>query len=169
MLNFENISAKLIAYDRPSPKLIGFLKKHFELGSYTSQNNNFLLFNEYFDHINTNKNLNFKNKSLINYDVTSSNLEPYRGNLANVGHNLMYKSNYSNPNKTKEESSVVLNNEYSNQNQYTNRGGLYNSNTGFSNYFLNSNNKNYIFSKKKLQLLSDYPSKEKFNVDEYVK
>lgn len=49
MLQTENVSPAQLAYDRPSPKLIGFLKKHYGLMSYIPQNNNFVIFNQYFD------------------------------------------------------------------------------------------------------------------------
>lgn len=48
MLKFENIEPKMLAYDRPSSKFIGFLKKHYQLARYVPQNNNFVIFNEYF-------------------------------------------------------------------------------------------------------------------------
>lgn len=48
MLTSENASPSKLAYDRPSPKLIKFLQKHFGLASYVPQNNNFVVFNEYF-------------------------------------------------------------------------------------------------------------------------
>jgi len=38
-----------LAYDRPSPKLIGFLSKHYGLKSYVPQNNNYIVFNQYWD------------------------------------------------------------------------------------------------------------------------
>lgn len=38
----------LIAYDRPSHKLIGFLTKHFGLTNYVQQNNNYVVFDDYF-------------------------------------------------------------------------------------------------------------------------
>lgn len=37
-----------IAYDRPSEKLLGFLAKHFGLKRYLPQNNNFVVFSQYF-------------------------------------------------------------------------------------------------------------------------
>lgn len=49
MLLVENSEPHLIAYDRPSPKLIGFLAKHYGLRNYIPQNNNFVIFNEYFE------------------------------------------------------------------------------------------------------------------------
>ena len=37
------------AYDRPSPKLIGFLSKHYGLKGFVPQNNNYVVFNQYWD------------------------------------------------------------------------------------------------------------------------
>lgn len=48
MLISEKISPERLAYDRPSPKLIKFLHKHYGLSSYTPQNNNFVIFDQYF-------------------------------------------------------------------------------------------------------------------------
>ena len=48
MLKFENVKPGNLAYDRPSPKLISFLKKHYSLVNFTPQNNNFVVFKEYF-------------------------------------------------------------------------------------------------------------------------
>lgn len=45
----ERIEPSQIAYDRPSPKLIGFLRKHYNLTNYVPQNNNFVIFNQFFD------------------------------------------------------------------------------------------------------------------------
>lgn len=54
MLKFEKVSASNLAYDRPSPKLIAFLKKHYNLTNYTPQNNNFVIFFEYFKNVSNN-------------------------------------------------------------------------------------------------------------------
>lgn len=49
MLEYEKQSPAKLAYDRPSSKLIGFMSKHFGLKSYVSQNNNYVVFDEYFN------------------------------------------------------------------------------------------------------------------------
>lgn len=49
MLAKEGIEPEKLAYDRPSTKFISFLKKHYGLSSYTPQNNNFVIFNQYWD------------------------------------------------------------------------------------------------------------------------
>ena len=37
-----------LAYDRPSEKLISFLKKHYNLCSFIPQNNNYVIFDRFF-------------------------------------------------------------------------------------------------------------------------
>lgn len=44
----EQLLPAQVAYDRPSPKLIGFLRKHYGLADYIPQNNNFVVFNQYW-------------------------------------------------------------------------------------------------------------------------
>lgn len=48
MLAREGVSAERLAYDRPSPKLLGFLRKHFGLAKYMPQSNNFVVFDAYW-------------------------------------------------------------------------------------------------------------------------
>lgn len=48
MLKNESITPKRLAYDRPSNKLLCFLKKHFNLVNYVTQNNNYVVFDEFF-------------------------------------------------------------------------------------------------------------------------
>jgi alpha-tubulin N-acetyltransferase 1 len=49
MLATERIEPRKLAYDRPSPKLIGFLSKHYGLDRYVPQNNNFVIFSQFFE------------------------------------------------------------------------------------------------------------------------
>eukprot|EP00929_Paragymnodinium_shiwhaense_P075713 TRINITY_DN38744_c0_g1_i1.p1 TRINITY_DN38744_c0_g1~~TRINITY_DN38744_c0_g1_i1.p1 ORF type:complete len:516 (-),score=119.82 TRINITY_DN38744_c0_g1_i1:201-1748(-) len=49
MLKGEGVVPAQMAYDRPSPKLIGFLGKHFGLVKYQPQNNNYVVFDDYFE------------------------------------------------------------------------------------------------------------------------
>lgn len=48
MLDNENTEPHKLAYDRPSYKLLAFLKKHYGLSSYVPQANNFVVFSSYF-------------------------------------------------------------------------------------------------------------------------
>ena len=53
MLLTEGVNPAKLAYDRPSPKLKAFLAKHYNLRNFVAQNNNFVVFDEYFnDHLN---------------------------------------------------------------------------------------------------------------------
>ncbi|CBZ50587.1 conserved hypothetical protein [Neospora caninum Liverpool] len=49
MLATERLQAGQIAYDRPSSKMLSFLKKFFALREYIPQANNFVVFNVYFE------------------------------------------------------------------------------------------------------------------------
>lgn len=49
MLQMENVRPEKLAYDRPSEKLLGFLAKHYGLKRYVPQNNNYVVFNSYFE------------------------------------------------------------------------------------------------------------------------
>eukprot|EP01017_Pseudomicrothorax_dubius_P008381 TRINITY_DN12747_c0_g2_i4.p1 TRINITY_DN12747_c0_g2~~TRINITY_DN12747_c0_g2_i4.p1 ORF type:complete len:364 (-),score=50.40 TRINITY_DN12747_c0_g2_i4:17-1108(-) len=49
MLAHEDIEPHRIAYDRPSTKLLSFLRKHYKLVNFIPQNNNFVIFGQYFD------------------------------------------------------------------------------------------------------------------------
>lgn len=48
MLKHEQVEAPRLAYDRPSPKLLKFLDKHYGLTGFVPQNNNFVVFDKYF-------------------------------------------------------------------------------------------------------------------------
>lgn len=48
MLQREQTAPHQLGYDRPSPKLIGFLRKHYNLTNYDPQANNFVVFSSYF-------------------------------------------------------------------------------------------------------------------------
>jgi hypothetical protein len=48
MLQHESLLPEELAYDRPSPKLLAFMRKHFGLSRYSPQNNNFVVYDEYF-------------------------------------------------------------------------------------------------------------------------
>ena len=48
MLRRENKEAKQLAYDRPSPKLYPFLRKHYGLEHFLQQPNNFVIYDDFF-------------------------------------------------------------------------------------------------------------------------
>jgi len=49
VLAAEGCTAASLAYDRPSPKLLGFLRKHYSMSEFVQQNNNFVIFEQYYD------------------------------------------------------------------------------------------------------------------------
>ena len=58
MLKFEKKIPTELAYDRPSDKLLSFLNKYFGLNNFIPQNNNYVVFDEFFDLIsNTNNHI----------------------------------------------------------------------------------------------------------------
>ena len=64
MLSKEKIEARKMGFDRPSPKFINFLNKYYELKDYVPQNNNFVVFKDYFIDAPPKKN---------KYDIYSNN------------------------------------------------------------------------------------------------
>ena len=69
MLDCEGVQPEKLGYDRPSPKLLGFLNKYFGLNSYVPQNNNFVVYKDYFVK-NTTKNSSNKTYSDFNQKNT---------------------------------------------------------------------------------------------------
>jgi hypothetical protein len=45
----ENVEPHKLAIDRPSPKFLGFMGKHFGLTSFRSQSNSFVIFDDFFE------------------------------------------------------------------------------------------------------------------------
>lgn len=92
MLQSENIEAKDLGFDRPSEKFISFLKKHFNLTDYVPQNNNFVVFNDYFYHkklLNNQHNQLFMSrasngKCLLKENTKENNLNPFNSPHTNV-------------------------------------------------------------------------------------
>ena len=48
MLKFEKTNADLLAYDRPTLRLLSFLKKNYGLDNYIQQSNSFIIFDNFF-------------------------------------------------------------------------------------------------------------------------
>jgi hypothetical protein len=124
MLKFENVLPLNLAYDRPSPKLIGFLSKHYGLSQYVTQNNNFVVFNEYFD----GQRSNFKTKTKSNCNSVY--------NSEKVGNNI------NNPNPSN-HSNLNSNRQSVTSNHLANLGQQLMSTNINSNILPNNNNLNY--------------------------
>lgn len=122
MLEFEKKNARELAYDRPSPKLLNFLRKYFGLQDFIRQNNNFLVFDEFFDLVksggsdmaydnDTNRAIkkiitlpNYNNRSYSFSNNNGENSSPNLNNNDNLGNNTgnnyrpneMGNNNYNN-------------------------------------------------------------------------
>ena len=49
MLESENVKVDKLAFDSPSGKFMNFCSKKYGLRNYTPQNNNFVIFDKYFE------------------------------------------------------------------------------------------------------------------------
>ena len=77
MLSKEKIEPKKMGFDRPSPKFLNFLNKYYGLNDYVPQNNNYVVFKDYFKDmpmkrdkydIYNNYNYNSSNNNYNNYN-----------------------------------------------------------------------------------------------------
>ena len=108
MIKNENIEPRILGYDRPSLKFINFLKKHFNLKNYIEQNNNFIVFNDYFIKKNDKLNNNIINRREIFHDENK--------NFSNNNYNLNINKNNLTPRKL-----GGMKNYYLNDNNYINK------------------------------------------------
>jgi alpha-tubulin N-acetyltransferase 1 len=58
MLEVENLLPEQMAIDRPSEKLLGFLKKHYALTQKIPQMNNFVIYDGFFSSPQSQKDVN---------------------------------------------------------------------------------------------------------------
>lgn len=102
MLKTEKLEAKKLGYDRPSNKLLKFLEKNFYLIDYIPQNNNYVVYNDYFE--NTEFNKSTFNPNPNDNDNRNSNLNNKNftyGFFANKNNNDNNPSNNHNGNNIK--------------------------------------------------------------------
>ena len=86
MINRENIEPRKLGYDRPSIKFINFLKKYYNLYDYVPQNNNYIVFKDYF--------YDDKKKGNNNYYQNSNISNNYYGGYTNLNSDTI-KNNYN--------------------------------------------------------------------------
>lgn len=136
MLEYEGYTPDKIAYDRPSKKLLNFLKKYYNLIDYVPQNNNFVVYNRYFE--SNGSAYKYTNKTLINRKnefISNSN----QNQLKKTDFSNLYMNDYydnCNSNKAaKKENTIedVFNNKYNlnyntleNNTQITKKSNNYN-------------------------------------------
>ena len=101
MLSKEKIEPKKMGFDRPSPKFLNFLNKYYGLNDYIPQNNNYVVFKDYFkdepvkrDRHNIYNNYNSYNGG-NNYNNSYNNSNNSYNNSNNYNSNNNISSNYN--------------------------------------------------------------------------
>ena len=127
MLSKEKIEPKKMGFDRPSPKFLNFLNKYYGLNDYVPQNNNYVVFKDYFNDVPLKKD---KYDIYNNYNLNNNNKNPLsqrklgklkRGNDSENNNSYNNKTNSKNneiSQKDKEFTSRIYQEYYkSNENQ----------------------------------------------------
>ena len=134
MISREKIQPRKLGIDRPSSKFLNFLQKYYGLKDYVPQNNNFVVFKDYFidepqkrdkyDIYNHNYNYNYSNNKKDNYNYNSNsknNILTQRKlgkfNQINNNENISYNNakNYEDPNQKDKEFTTRIYREYYNK------------------------------------------------------
>ena len=137
MLKFEKKTPTELAYDRPSEKLISFLNKYFGLNDFIPQNNNYVVFDEFFDLIsNTNNNITYDNDT--NRAINKLN---------NFGNNnfrdMENNKNYDMQQNMLNNRNDFINNRNNTNNRINNNMNYENQNNNMNNINPNENNLRY--------------------------
>ena len=142
MLKFEKKIPTELAYDRPSEKLLSFLNKYFGLNDYIYQNNNYVVFDEFFDLISNSKN-NITYDNDTNRAINRlNNYNNYRDIENNKNYEMQFQKNKENDfiNNRNLRGNNNINMNYENQNNNIN-----NMNQNENNFrYNNINNQNNI-------------------------
>ena len=140
MLQFENKIPTELAYDRPSDKLLNFLNKYFGLINYIPQNNNYVVFDEFFDLIsNTNNNITYDNDTNRAINRLNNNYREIENNKNYEMQNTLNKRNdYNNSRNNRINNNMNYDGINNNMNQNDNNF-RYNTNNQ-DNMMLNDNN-----------------------------
>ena len=121
MLEFEKKLPTELAYDRPSPKLLSFLKKYFGLNDFIQQTNNYVVFDEFFSLISSSKNNitydNDTNRAIRNLPNLTSDKNIIENN----------NNNYDNMNNMNNMNNINNMNNMNNMNNNNNQNNINNS------------------------------------------
>ena len=127
MLSKEKIEARKMGFDRPSPKFINFLNKYYDLKDYVPQNNNFVVFKDYFIDTPPKKNkydLYSNNNYYNNSETKKKNILTQRKlgkyNRETDNDNNPYSNKKSNLNERSKEFTTRIYREYYNANNKVN-------------------------------------------------
>ena len=105
MLLREKIEPRKLGYDRPSPKFLNFLDKYYGLNDFIPQNNNFVVFKDYFTDVPKQKD---------KFDIYNNN-NSYNNYHSNFNNNN-YNNNYNMRNPISQRKLGKLNKEVINEN-----------------------------------------------------
>ena len=127
MLSKEKIEARKMGFDRPSPKFINFLNKYYGLNDYVPQNNNFVVFKDYFVDAPPKKNkydIYSNNNYYNNSETKKKNILTQRKlgkyNRESDNDNSPYKNKKSEINERNREFTTRIYREYYNANNKVN-------------------------------------------------
>ena len=158
MLSREKIEPKKMGFDRPSEKFLNFLNKYYGLNDYVPQNNNYVVFKDYFNDVPVKRD---------KYDIYNNNTNT-SGN--NYNRNILSQrklGKYSKGNDNENTNSKNKNNEISQKDkEFTSRiyKEYYNSNNenkkkeNKENKEEEDNNNNYKYNPKKSFGYNQYQS-----------
>ena len=82
MLSREKIEPKKMGFDRPSQKFLNFLNKYYGLNNYVPQNNNYVVFKDYFKDVTMKRDKYdiYNNNNNYNYNSSNNNYNSYSNN-----------------------------------------------------------------------------------------
>ena len=131
MINKENIEPRKLGYDRPSGKFLNFLNKHYKLKDYVQQNNNFVVYKDYFyddkkkneiKNINNNYNI-YKNNNYNNRNIDDNKKDNFTQDKVNNSENFRkLKRNTEIPKKQSTIQKIIRRREFNNDNEINNNG-----------------------------------------------
>ena len=125
MLSKENIEPKKMGFDRPSEKFLNFLNKYYGLKDYIPQNNNYVVFKDYFKDIPVKRDKYdiYNNKaSNNNYNrniLTQRKLGKY--NKGNDNEKINYKNKTNEISQRNKDCTTRFNKEYYNSSENKNK------------------------------------------------
>ena len=147
MLKFEKKGPTELAYDRPSEKLISFLNKYFGLIDFIPQNNNYVVFDEFFDLIsNTNNNITYDNDTNRAINKLNNFRDMENNKNFDMQQNTLNKRNDFINNRNNMNNRINNNINFENQNNNMNNMNNINQNDNNLRYNNNMNQNNIMMN-----------------------
>jgi len=132
MINRENIEPRKLGYDRPSRKFLNFLNKYYHLKDYVQQNNNFVVYKDYFNddkkkneikNINNYNNYNNYDNNYNRRNIFDNKKEYFTEDKENNSENFRkLKRNTEIPKKQSTIQKIIRRREFNNDNEINNNG-----------------------------------------------